>query len=99
MREQHGPGIADPVVEVNTPLGRIGFEVGGDVIDLQCHDPPLKSQRAKVPVRKTGCLAASRGRTIRKLQKKNPADAMMYRWTPQGFEMQSGSPPLLDWPL
>ena len=38
VREQHGPGIADPVVEANAPLGRIGFEVGGDVIDLQCHD-------------------------------------------------------------
>src|SRR5437870_9379653 len=107
MREQHGPGIADPVVEANMPLGRIGFKVRGDVIDLQCHDAPLKSQTAKVPSAKPDI-----GRLARphypKIAKKCPVDAIkkvpcrcynVWVGPGRGFQMQSGSPAPLDWPL
>jgi hypothetical protein len=35
--EQHGPRVADPVVEPQGPLRRLGLEVGGQLVDLQCH--------------------------------------------------------------
>src|SRR5262245_7327633 len=37
MREQHGPGIADPVVKADAALGRIGLEVGCGFAKLECH--------------------------------------------------------------
>src|SRR5437899_12334679 len=93
MREQHGPGMADPVVEVNMPLGRIGFKVRGDVIDLQCHDAPLNSQRAKVPSAKPDI-----GRLARphypKIAKKCPVDAIMYGLDPAGDSRCSPARPL-----
>src|SRR5438874_5721911 len=93
MREQHGPGIADPVVEVNMPLRRIGFKVRGDVIDLQCHDPPLSSQRAKVPSAKPDIGHLTRPH-YPKIAKKYPVDAIMYGLDPAGDSRCNPARPL-----
>ncbi|MEX5728118.1 hypothetical protein Ga0609869_001471 [Rhodovulum iodosum] len=37
MREQDGIAVADPVVKVDLAFGGVGGEVGGGVIDAQCH--------------------------------------------------------------
>ena len=37
VREQHRPGVADPVVEFDAPLGRVGLEVGRRVAKFECH--------------------------------------------------------------
>jgi hypothetical protein len=37
VREQHGPGVADPVVEADLALGRLRLEVRCGVPDLQTH--------------------------------------------------------------
>src|SRR5437762_10489608 len=89
MREQHGPGIADPVVEVNTPLGRIGFKIRGDVIDLQCHDPPLASQRAKVPSAKPD-IWPPRAAALSENCKKEPCRCYKV-WVGPGRGFQMGS--------
>jgi hypothetical protein len=42
MREQHRPGIADPVVKADAALGGIGGEIRGDVVNLKSHcESPL----------------------------------------------------------
>src|SRR5262249_42160590 len=38
--EQHGPGIADPVVEANFSLGGLRLEIRRDVIDGESHHTP-----------------------------------------------------------
>src|SRR5215831_16136728 len=35
MRKQHGPGIADPVMEADAAFRRLGLEVRRDVVDLE----------------------------------------------------------------
>src|SRR6516165_5270753 len=37
MREQDGPGIADPLVETHASFGRFRFEIRGCITDLQSH--------------------------------------------------------------
>src|SRR5262245_50955827 len=37
MREQHGPGIADPLVKADAALRGIGLEVGCGFAKLECH--------------------------------------------------------------
>jgi hypothetical protein len=37
MREEHAPGIADPIVETNAPFRRLGFEIRRDIANLECH--------------------------------------------------------------
>jgi hypothetical protein len=34
MREQHGPGISDPVMEADAAFRRLGLKIRSDVIDL-----------------------------------------------------------------
>jgi hypothetical protein len=38
MREQHGPFVADPVVEMDVAFGGVGFKVGGGIADAQGHE-------------------------------------------------------------
>jgi hypothetical protein len=33
MREEDGPAVADPLVEIDRPLRRFGGEVRGDIVD------------------------------------------------------------------
>src|SRR5439155_839248 len=65
----------------------------GDVIDLQCHDAPLNSQRAKVPSAKPDI-----GRLARphypKIAKKCHVDAIMYGLDPAGDSRCSPARPL-----
>ncbi len=86
------PMIGDPDLKISKAYGMLPASAGS-------------SSQGRTPadnqtVRKTGCLAASRGRTIRKLQKKNPADAIMYRWTPQRIRdaVRLAAPPRLAAP-
>src|SRR5262245_9721632 len=37
MREQDCPSIANPVVEVDCPFGRLGREIGSNIVDTQRH--------------------------------------------------------------
>ena len=37
MAEQHTPGVAEPLVEVDLALRRVGGEVGGDVAEANGH--------------------------------------------------------------
>ena len=38
VREQHRPGVADPVMEADFAFGGLGFEIGSGIADLQRHD-------------------------------------------------------------
>ena len=38
MREQHGPVVADPVVETDLAFSRIGLEIRGGVANLERHE-------------------------------------------------------------
>src|SRR5262249_27767375 len=40
MREQHGPGIADPVMKLDLAFGGLSLEIRGRVIDCECHYTP-----------------------------------------------------------
>src|SRR6516225_4399694 len=40
MGEQHGPGIADPVVEANFAFSGLRLEIRRDVIDCESHHAP-----------------------------------------------------------
>ena len=43
VRKEDRPFVADPVVEADLSLGRLGFEIGGGVVDAQGHgDSPGK---------------------------------------------------------
>src|SRR5215467_12572746 len=37
VREQDGPGIADPVVEANFAIGRLRLEIRRRIIEGECH--------------------------------------------------------------
>ena len=37
VREQDDPRVADPVVEADRPLCRLGLKVGRSIAELQCH--------------------------------------------------------------
>ena len=37
VREQHDPIVADPVVEVDFAFRRFGFEIRGDIANLERH--------------------------------------------------------------
>ncbi|MNL53853.1 hypothetical protein D3C87_1771340 [compost metagenome] len=40
MREQDGPGIADPVMELDRAFRGFRLEIRCDVVDCKCHDRP-----------------------------------------------------------
>ena len=42
VREEHAPGIADPVVEADAPFRGLGLEIRRDVADLECHENLLR---------------------------------------------------------
>jgi hypothetical protein len=37
MREQDAPAIAEPLVEMDMAFGRVGFEIGRNLTNLQSH--------------------------------------------------------------
>jgi hypothetical protein len=37
VREQHSPGVADPVVKADPAFGGRRFEIRRGIVDLQCH--------------------------------------------------------------
>ena len=37
MRKEDGPAVADPLMEIDRTLGRLGFEIRGLVVDSQGH--------------------------------------------------------------
>src|SRR5262245_34911143 len=46
MREQHNPGVADPIVKADLAVGRLSFEIRRGIVDLQRHrSPPESSMR------------------------------------------------------
>src|SRR5207244_6020567 len=48
VREEHRPGIADPVVEADVSLGRLCLEVGCGLTNRQCHVASLSGCRRKI---------------------------------------------------
>src|ERR1700722_19145834 len=42
VREEHGPGVADPVVEADRAVGGHGDEVRGGVTDRQAHSVSVR---------------------------------------------------------
>jgi hypothetical protein len=40
MGEQDRPGVSDPIVEVDFAFRGLGFEIRGDIADVQRHDNP-----------------------------------------------------------
>ena len=66
MREQHAPGIAEPLMKANTALRRVGFEIRCDFAELECHHTspsPIADTRPELcspqPGRYLGCVAAT----------------------------------------
>ena len=41
VREQHGPGVADPFVEPHRAVRGLGREIGSDITKLKSHHTPL----------------------------------------------------------
>src|SRR4029450_13236831 len=51
VREDHAPAVAHPVIESDSTGGRIGFEIGRRVVDLQSHgtaSPQCMCERAYI---------------------------------------------------
>jgi hypothetical protein len=55
MREQDGPRVADPFVEVQPPLGGLSLEVGRDIAKLKRHDSSFLGSE----IGKCGSVAAN----------------------------------------
>src|SRR6516162_968541 len=49
VREQDGPAVADPFVEVDAALGRLRGEIGSFAVDSQRHEsPPARESLARL---------------------------------------------------
>src|SRR5262249_46371378 len=57
MREQHRPGISDPVMEADAAFRRLGLKIRSDIIDLQRHVLILSwlISCRRVETRRAGC--------------------------------------------
>src|SRR5262249_32328163 len=57
MREQHRPGISDPVMEADAAFRRLGLKIRSDIIDLQRHVLTLSwlVSCRRVETRRAGC--------------------------------------------
>src|SRR5206468_4419974 len=44
VREEHRPGVADPVVETNASVRRVRFEIRSGTADLKGHGPPPRCE-------------------------------------------------------
>src|SRR5262249_24474210 len=69
MREQHAPGVADPVVKPDRAFGGVRLEVRCEVADLESH-PQSSAERGRDASRTIG---RSRAAAIRAAQRQSSA--------------------------
>src|SRR5262249_45205324 len=99
MREQHRPGIPNPVVELDAAGGCIRFEVRSKIVDLQCHDLPLWLARADGRSQAWMFDRRVPRHYPKTAEKTNDRDAKMVATGLQRIRHAVRSTTLRDWPL
>ena len=101
VREQHGPRVADPVVEADRAFRRLRLEVGCRVADLQSHVPPSASTGRFGPRESVVRSSREHAMSTRRSRGRPPPPARARCWGPTSRTARArpswSSPRQLTW--